>query len=56
MLEQWRNLSPAEVINEIEISIANYLREIQKIDPRFISLNKKIIQMIQNTLTRWLRI
>jgi|SRR5688572_29369797 hypothetical protein len=32
VLEHWRNLSPSEVIQQIEISIANYLREVQKND------------------------
>jgi hypothetical protein len=36
VLQRWKkDLSPAQVLNEIDISIAWYLKEVQKTDPSF---------------------
>jgi hypothetical protein len=37
ILQYWKdNLSPAQIVDEIDISIANYLKRVQKTDPDFV--------------------
>ena len=42
VLQHWKkDLSPAQIVNEIDISIASYLKEVQKTDPRFYWFKQK---------------